>query len=329
MIPYFFLLVGSGVLLFIAANQIVRGIIFIARYLQWQEFVIAFFVMAIASSIPNLFVGISSALHGIPELSFGDVMGNSVIDLTLVMALAGIIGKHMSVPSNTVQVSSLITSVVAVLPILLIMDGSLGRGDAAVLLFVFFFYSFWLFSKRKTHPEIFNHHPAEEQPVKNFKRFFFMISQIAGGVFLMFLSAEGVVRAAKYFADSFELPIPLIGILVIGMGSALPELYFGIAAARRGRYRVVLGEMMGSVIVISTFVLGVVALIEPIVISDFSPFAIARVFLVVSALFFFLFVRSDRKVTLGEASILLALYVIFVLTEIFRHAILPFIGLTP
>ena len=324
MIFHFLLFLASGVHLFIAANQIVKGIVFIARYLQWQEFVIAFFVMAIASSVPNLFVGISSALHGIPELSFGDVMGNSVIDLTLVAAITGIVGRHMSALSSTVQASSLIAVAVAVLPLLLITDGSLGRGDGVALLLIFLFYSVWLFSKRKTHRETFNHHTSEE-PVRSFRRFFVMIGQIAGGVFLMLLSAEGVVRAAKYFATSLELAVPLVGILVIGMGSALPELYFGVTAARRGRYKVVLGELMGSVIVISTFVLGVVALIRPIVISDFSPFAIARVFLVLSAAFFFLFVKTDRKVTKGESFVLVLIYLAFLVAEIFHHTLVRYL----
>ncbi|MBI4217362.1 MAG: hypothetical protein HY603_00965, partial [Parcubacteria group bacterium] len=142
MIPYFFLLLGSGVLLFLAANRIVKNIIFIARYLRWREFVIAFFVMAIASSIPNMFVGISSALHDIPELSFGDVMGNSVIDLTLVAALTGLLGKNLSTLSNLIQISSLITIAIAVLPIVLVMDGSLGRGDGFLLILTFLLYSF-------------------------------------------------------------------------------------------------------------------------------------------------------------------------------------------
>ncbi len=327
MIPYLLLLLGSGVLLFVAANRIVKNIVFLAHYLRWQEFVIAFFVMAVASSIPNLFVGISSALHDIPELSFGDVMGNSVIDLTLVAALVGLLGKNLSTLSNLVQISSLLTIVVAVLPILLVMDGALGRGDGIVLIFTFLLYSFWLFSKRKEHPTIFNHQQAEE-PVRRFRHFLLTVAEMTLVILLMLLSAEGVVRSAKFFAASLNVPIPLIGILVISFGSALPELYFGITAAKKGLYRVVLGELMGSVIVISTLVLGIVALINPIEISDFSPFAIARVFLVISALFFFLFVRSDRKVTRKEAFILLFLYAAFLTTELFHHQILRFFGFT-
>jgi Ca2+/Na+ antiporter len=80
----------------------------------------------------------------------------------------------------------------------------------------------------------------------------------------------------------------------------------------------ILGDLMGSVIVPATLVIGIVALICPIKINNFSPFVIARFFLVVSALFFFFFVRTDRKITKKEAVFLLSLYFAFVIIEIIR-----------
>ena len=64
-------------------------------------------------------------------------------------------------------------------------------------------------------------------------------------------------------------------------------------------------------------VLGIVALICPIEIEDFSPFVIARAFLIIAAMFFLFFIRTDRKVTTKEALFLLGLYIVFLLIEIF------------
>ena len=116
---------------------------------------------------------------------------------------------------------------------------------------------------------------------------------------------------------TFNLPIVLVGVLFVAFGNCLPEAYFAVALARKGQTWMILGNLMGSVIVGTTLVLGVVALICPIEISDFSPFAIARFFLIISAIFFFFFVRSDRKITKKEALILLGIYILFVLCEIF------------
>jgi len=103
---------------------------------------------------------------------------------------------------------------------------------------------------------------------------------------------------------------------VIGAGNCLPELYFAIISARKGQTWMILGDIMGSVIAPATLVLGVVALINPIEISDFEPFAIARIFLIVSALFFLFCVRTGQKITRKEALLLLLIYIVFVVAEL-------------
>ena len=74
----------AAVTLAFASRWLVKALMSIARYLCWREFVVAFFTIALAASLPNLFVGIISAVRGVPELSFGDIIGGNVIDLTLV-----------------------------------------------------------------------------------------------------------------------------------------------------------------------------------------------------------------------------------------------------
>ena len=318
MLNHLILFIAAGLLLLWSASWLVSSITQIARYLKWREFVIAFFVMAVIASFPNLFVGVSSALHGIPELSFGDVVGNSVIDLTLLAALAVFFGQELRGEGPLIQRSSLLTIAIAILPMLLILDHELGTGDGIVLLLVFVFYSIWLFSKREEYTHIFYHANLAPiaTPVEKFRTFLKSILKIFVGVVLLLVSAEVIVRSATFFAEAFHLPISLIGILVIGLGNALPELYFTVASARKGNSRIILGNLMGAVIVMATLVLGIVALIQPIRVDDFSPFAIARFFLIISAFFFLIFLRTDRKVTRKEGFFLLGLYAIFVVSEI-------------
>ena len=85
---WLFIFIISCFVLFWSSSKLVNSLIRMARYLALREFVLAFFIMAFAGSLPNLFVGINSALHGIPELSFGVIVGGNVIDLTLAIGLA-------------------------------------------------------------------------------------------------------------------------------------------------------------------------------------------------------------------------------------------------
>ena len=315
MIFHVLLVIFSALLLFRSANWLVQGISKVAQYLHWSEFVIAFFVMAIGGSLPNLFVGLSSVAHGIPQLSFGDVVGNSVVDLTLVVALAVLVGSDLLAEGKLVQTSAFLTISIALLPLLLILDGVLGRGDGIALMIVFFGYAAWMFTKRKYYQQTFGE--DQKPPLRHFKNFLFGLLQIILGGALLLIAAEGIVRSANFFAQEFSLPIALIGILGLGLTSALPELYFAIAAARKGKSWVILGELTGSVIVLTTLVLGIVAFLQPIVVEDFSPFAFARFFMILAALFFLIFVRTGRRVTKKEALILIGLYLVFVATELF------------
>ncbi len=311
---YILIFLGSCGLLFLSGSWLVGALTRMARFLGWREFVVAFFIMAFAGSLPNLFVGISSALHGIPQLSFGDIVGGNLIDLTIVVALAALIAKGLPAESKMVQTTSIFTMAVAILPLILILDGTLGRGDGILLILCFGLYVSWLFSKKERFTKIYE---DEKTPIiKEFRIFIKDLGRVILGIIFLLVAAEGMVRSASFFAESLNLPIALIGILIVGFGNALPEAYFAIASARKGQTWMILGDLMGSVIVPATLVLGIVSLICPIKIVDFSPFAIGRFFLIIAAIFFLFFVRTDRKISKKEAFFLLGIYILFVVIEI-------------
>jgi len=314
---YILIFMACCVALYFSGEWVVNGLMRIARFLGWREFVVAFFVMAFAASLPNLFVGITSALHKVPQLSFGDVAGNNLIALTLAVTLGVLFAKNKEIPaeSRTVQTTSVFTILAALLPLFLILDGTLSRIDGSLLIGFFLLYNFWLFSKKERFTKIYDTYEVTID--KKLKNFLGDLGKLILGIFLLIIAAQGIVISAKFFALAFNLPILLIGILIVGLGSALPETYFSVISAKRGETWMILGNLMGAVIVPATLVLGIVALICPIEISDFSPLIIARFFLIISAIFFLLFVKTHRKITKKEALFLLGIYIAFVLTEIF------------
>lgn len=303
-------------ILFWSGNFLVKALMRIAKFLKWREFVVAFFIMAFAGSAPNLFVGISSAIHKIPQFSLGDVVGGNIVDLTLAFALAILIGKTvLPAPSRVVQTTTIFTTLISLLPLLLISDGMLGRGDGAILLITFFLYVGWLFSKEERFKLIYDHNKVES--VEKFKEFWKNLGKFIFALFLLILASEGIVSSARHFVEVLPLTIPMVGILIIGLGNALPEMYFAIRAAREGETWMVLGDLMGAVIVPATLVLGIVALISPIEVLDFSPFGVSLSFLIVAALFFLFVVRTGEKITKKEGYCLLLLYLLFVIFQLF------------
>ncbi len=331
---WLFIFIISCFVLFWSGSKLIKGLIRMARYLALREFVLAFFVMAFAGTLPNLFVGINSALHGIPQLSFGEIVGGNVIDLTLAVGLAILIGgTAIPVRSKMVQTSTIFTAVIAVLPLVLILDGNLGRGDGLILLLAFVLYIFWLFSKEERFRKVYkgnrNEHGhglgfidflrnrKEPKSIRHFKVFLKDLGNVIVSLALLSVASWGVVQSAQVFSNALNIGLPIVGILIVGLGNALPETYFAIISARKRQTWLILGNLMGSVIVCATLVLGIVVLISPIRNIDFSPFAIARIFLIISAVFFLIVVRTDQKITKKEAFLLIGIYILFLLAEIF------------
>ena len=312
---YHLLFFGCLVLIYLFSEWTVDNLLRLAKFLKWKKFVVAFLMMALAASLPNLFVGINSALAKIPELSFSEIVGGNIIDLTLAVALALLFTQAgIEAKGRTLQKSAIFTVIVALLPLILIFDGILSRADGIILIGLFVFYLFWIFSKEERFYKVYNDYQLPEK--EKFKNFLSDLGKLILGIFLLLIAAKGIVISAQFFAQSFNLPLSLIGIFVVGVGNILPETYFAIASARKGETEMILGNLMGSVIFPSTLVLGIVALICPIKISDFSPFVIARFFLIISAFFFLIFIRTDKHLSKKEAWSLIGLYLLFVIAEL-------------
>jgi len=302
----------SFFVLVLSSKWLVGALTKIAKFFGWKEFVVAFFTMALAGTIPNLSVGLSSAFRGISQLSFGEIVGGNIIDLTVAVALAALVSRNgLRVSGKTVRGSAVFTLIIAILPLILIFDGNLSRADGVVLILAFIIYSFWLFNKRERFSKTYNHntHPI------TFKSIFKNLGGILIAVFLLFLATEGIINSAVYFSSALGLPLALVGMFAVGVGNTMPEIFFSIQAAKAGRDWMVLGNLIGAIILPVTLVLGTVVLISPIQSVSFSPFAIGRFFLVVSAVFFLIFSRTGKRVSRKEAVFLLIIYLLFIAAE--------------
>lgn len=312
---YVFIFIVSVLLLYFSSERLVKSLTKIAQFLGWREFIFALFIMAFASSLPNFFIGINSAIQGVPKLSLGEIFGGNLFDLTVVIALAAIISKNgLAVRGRTVRATAIFTLIVASLPILLIHDLVLSRLDGVILIFSFMAYVFWLFSKEERFTRIYD----EKEKTINIKDILKTGGVLLGSFILIILAAQGIVKSSIFFAESLNLPLILIGILIVGLSAALPETFFSIHAAKKGDDWMIIGGVMGAVISCSTLVLGMVAILYPIELTtlDASFLSVARIFLIVAALISLLFITTGRKIDTKEGIFLLIIYLLFVLIQI-------------
>lgn len=304
---YFFL---ACIVLAVSATFLVKNLVKIAEFLRITEFAAAFIIMAVATSLPELFVGIMSALTGNPALSFGNIIGANIIDLTLVMGIIIIASRNIKIKDKEIKKDAFFMSLIALLPLILFLIGNvLSRLDGLILLAIFFVYSRRLLKRQKKFKE------KMKNRIKRYEIIFTMLFFIFS-LGVLFVSANFIVKYATLLAVDLALPQIMIGLFLVSIGTTLPELTFGVRAAMLRHGEMALGDQIGTVICNATFILGVVALIEPIT-AAFAPFIIASAFLLLSCFLFITFTESGNRLDMKEGISLILLYIFFVMVEFY------------
>lgn len=305
----------SAVFLIQSSTTVVRRLSRIAKFLQVSEFFLSFVLVAVATSLPDIFVGISAAIHGKPELSFSNIIGANIITLTLAAGLAAIFAKGLLIKGETIRRDTIIASIAAILPVLLLLDRSLSRVDGIILIAFVSWYFAKLIFQRERFTKIFHNNNGNLFGLKQF------LIDLAVAVLAMIIlvgSAEFIIRSSLEIALGFGIPLHFIGIILVAASITLPEIAFGTRAIMMGHRDMVMGNLIGSIVINSGIALGFTAIIKPIIVDTFAPFLIGIIFTIVVALGFWLFSYSGRKISAREGIVLIAIYALFIFLVIYQ-----------
>lgn len=302
-----------------AGDWLIRALSNVSEFLGWKEFTVAFIVMSIATASPELFIGIGSAFRGIPELSLGNIIGQNIIHFTVAIFILVLIRGSFSVRSPATKTAAFFSAFMAVFPLVLVLDGSLSRIDGLILILLFIGYTFRLIRNSKRRVIIFdepdNAISESKSLLKNFGLFMKNIWFLLIGIFILLVASQGIISASTYFVGFFNIPFVVMGAVIVGLGTSLPELYFSALSARKGETELMAGNLLGSTVVSTSLVLGIVSLISPITNITWHSYAASRIFLFISVCLFIAFLLSDKKVNKKEAAILLSVYLLFIISE--------------
>jgi len=317
------LIISLFVLTFIlikVSDHVVIAIRHLSRLTHIGTFVLSAIVLALGTSLPELFVSTTSALRGVSNLSLGVIVGSNIANIALITGVATLAVGKIKVHGEFVKHDLWVALAAGVLPILLIVDGRLSRVDGFILLAVYAAYAtsflkirFWEI-KESHKKESFilrfwrqlSH--IESTKTKEYGRLFVSIAA------LLFI-ADLIVKAATSLATIVGVPVFLIGIIFIAIGTSLPELAFSLRAVEDKEPTMFFGNLLGSTIINSTLIVGLAAVISPIQAVIFSEYLVSGIAFVVVFLVFWYFIRSKYRLDKWEAVVLLGLYLLFVFLE--------------
>ena len=295
-------LVGSSIYL-------VKSLSKLSSFLGILEFTAAFILMAFATSLPELFVGVSSAMQGNPSLSLGNILGAGIIDLTLIISIFIFLSKGIKFESKKVGfgVYYTLASILLVL-ILFLIGGSLSRVDGILLLLLFSINTYRMFRKKERYSAKMQNGVTKKEGV--FYSFVFLISLI-----ILFFASKYAAEYAILISKEIKISSLLVGLFFMSIATTLPELIFGINAILMKHREMSIGDQIGTVFTNMTLILGLVVIIHPIT-TSFLPFLLSCIFLLISSIVIIYFIKNDQKLDIKEGIFLLIIYMLFISIEI-------------
>jgi len=294
-----------------ASTILIKSLSQLSKVFKVSHFAVSFMIMALATSIPELFLGVNSALDRVPTLSLGTVIGSNIADLALVFGVILLLVPSVKLKSVIAKKDALYMTAIVFLPLFLLVDKTLSRIDGVILLFVFAFYSwsvFWSKQKFFKLPQ-----RIEKGELKKAFNLFKELLIFIVGVLVLVVASRFVVGYSEELAISLGLPLVVVGISVLALSTSLPELVFEIRAVATDRRSMALGDLIGSLVVNSGLVLGVTALICPIQIESLASFFLGAGFLIFFLLFFVFSVF--RGVPRFSGALLILFYLVFLVLE--------------
>jgi len=318
---YIILILIFSYILIKSADMVMAAIKKISGNKKSNIYLLSSILLALGTSFPELFVGITSAIEGSSNLTLGVVLGSNIANIALVGGMTALIAGRVSIARNHLRRDISIALVAGLLPVILILDGNLSRVDGFILLAIYFAYATSFFRTRFLQ---IGESLQDEGSVHRFltKRRSFdktitrEYGQLFVGLALLLFSADTVVKVSVQLAESAHIPIFVIGLIVLAAGTSLPEFAFSLRSVERSEQTMFLGNLLGSIIANSTLIIGVSVVISPLNLDFSSGYINASVAFLVLFLLFWYFVRSKFRLERWEAAILIVLYALFVVSEL-------------
>ena len=308
LIFYIIILAVSFYILVWSCKILVVSLSFMARFLEVSEYVLAFVLMAVVTSLPEFFVGISSALSDKPQISLGNIIGANIINVTLAVALVAIFARAIKITSDESQRSSFVAAAIAMSPVIFILDGIISRTDGIILVSLFLIYIVYLIKKSRKDYKIYN---SVSRDVKDLKDFFGNMGKFIAGLIVIFGSSAIIIWSVTNIAITLNFSLFIVGLILVAIGTTLPEITFGIRSVLSGKDSMAFGNVLGSTVANSALILGVVAILSPIHINNFKIVFSSLAMMSLSLITFALMVRYKKAITYKHGIILIFFYIIF------------------
>jgi cation:H+ antiporter len=295
---------ASLVIIMISASYIISALSHYAKETGVSDYLIGFLVVSIGTSLPELTTAFMASFSGNNQIILGNVIGANIIDVTIVLGLTSIIGKKIKVHGKILDKTVFTVLFLSMIPLLFGIDGVITRLEGLLLIIAFFLYIFSLLKKEG--------HFGHIKKKIYWKDIWQDILIVSGCIIALLLSTEWLIISAQKISLILEIPTYFVGLILMAFGTTIPELTVNISSVLKGSTGIAFGDILGSVICNSSLVLGIGAIIKPIVFNS-RTFIPDSLFMVSSVFIAIIYIKK-KEITWEEGVSLLLLYITFLVS---------------
>lgn len=308
----------------------------IGKMFKMSEILIGLTIVCVGTSLPELLLSISASFNDTSDFLIGNIVGTNIFNMCCILGVICLMNP-LKLLRQTIRKDMNMSLVASLALLALLIDSSNGltisRSDGIILLLffaIFMYYTLYEFGEyfrdlreRKYKDKKQNKVRIENKDKKMFsmkdmKKLGFYVLIALLSIAAIYFGAELVVNNAVIVAKHFKVSETFISIAIIAVGTSLPEISTAMAAIKKNRINIAVGNLVGSNMFNTLFVVGCSALIKPIHIATSTLIFDALVFVIV-CLTLRLFTKRKPEITAMEGFTLLSIYIGYMAYVLYRH----------
>ena len=317
-VPVWFFVSVWAVFLSAAIFVLVRGAdLFVAGAKQMgaslgmSKFAIGVLIVGFGTSLPELASSIAAALDGKTEIVVANAVGSNITNILLIVGILATLSGRIIIKRDLIKTELPIFFIATTHFLMVVYDGYIDRLEALLLLGTFGAYVWYLFGEARSGDAV-ELATRGRRPHLELKSVVFIIL----GLFAVLVGAHYTVDNVVNIATILSVPLGLISIVAIAIGTSLPELFVTLRAIKDGEAELAIGNIFGSNAFNILIVIGIPALIVPLVADVVVMELGIQVLLAASAIFF---VNGLAKQVMRWEGMMLLLFFAFFLVKLFEY----------
>lgn len=264
-----FIIIGF-IILIKGADLLVKSATSIAKKMGVSELLIGLTIVAIGTSLPEIFITITSAINGHSDLIIGNAIGSCICNFLLVIGITSIV-KPIKIEKRIIKIHCAI--VIAILLLILILGNiniiqnmqTITRWQGIILILCAIIYIIYtIFEEKRAKNKILDKEIIEEVEEKELNSVSKIIIYIILGIIGLKVGSDFVVDNSIIIAQQLGISQKVIGMTIVAIGTSLPEIITGIVTAKKDETDLLLGNVFGSNIFNLLLLVGLGAIIQPL-----------------------------------------------------------------